>query len=165
MTAQFSKALTAISAAAAIALLAAVFGGGTAGKADKPDGKWREMNAEAAAWLAEREQAELAAAAEAAQPDVAAAPSAPEAVQPPGGGGGAAAEISAVPREDGKINLNTATAEQLDELPGIGKAKAKAIVEYREQHGPFQHPDEVMSVKGIGPAIYEKIKTAIVVEK
>ncbi len=49
------------------------------------------------------------------------------------------------------VNVNTATVEQLAEaLDGVGQSKAQAIVEYREQHGAFQHPDELVNVKGIG---------------
>ena len=51
----------------------------------------------------------------------------------------------------GEININTATAEELaSELKGVGLNKAKAIVAYREQHGLFNSPDELSSVKGIG---------------
>jgi len=50
-----------------------------------------------------------------------------------------------------KVNINTATAEQLAEvLSGIGQAKAEAIVEYRNQNGAFEHIDELVNVKGIG---------------
>ncbi len=49
------------------------------------------------------------------------------------------------------VNVNTATVEQLAEaLDGVGQSKAQAIVEYREQHGAFQHADELVNVKGIG---------------
>lgn len=55
------------------------------------------------------------------------------------------------------VNLNTADAETLSrELKGIGAAKAKAIVQYREAHGPFQSVDELLEVKGIGTAILEQ---------
>ena len=55
------------------------------------------------------------------------------------------------------INLNTADAETLTrELKGIGAAKAKAIVAYREAHGPFSSVDDLLEVKGIGAATLEK---------
>lgn len=55
------------------------------------------------------------------------------------------------------INLNTADAETLTrELAGIGKAKAKAIVDHRETYGPFSSVDDLLEVKGIGAAILEK---------
>lgn len=58
------------------------------------------------------------------------------------------------------INLNTATAEELTSLPGIGPATAAKIVEYREAK-PFATVEEVMEVKGIGPAKYEAIKSLV----
>ena len=55
------------------------------------------------------------------------------------------------------VNLNTADVETLTrELKGIGATKAKAIVEYREAHGPFTAVDELLEVKGIGAATLEK---------
>lgn len=55
------------------------------------------------------------------------------------------------------INLNSADADTLTrELKGIGAAKAKAIVEYRDEHGPFASVDELLEVKGIGAATLEK---------
>ena len=55
------------------------------------------------------------------------------------------------------VNLNSADVETLTrELKGIGKTKAKAIVEYREAHGPFGSVDELLEVKGIGAATLEK---------
>ncbi|MBA1262526.1 ComEA family DNA-binding protein [Stutzerimonas sp. NM35] len=56
-----------------------------------------------------------------------------------------------------QVNLNTADAETLTrELKGIGAAKAKAIVEYREAHGPFSSVDELLEVKGIGTSILDR---------
>lgn len=60
-----------------------------------------------------------------------------------------------------KININTATAEELTALPGIGQAKAEAIVKYREANGPFKTVDELGNVKGIGNKILENIKNEI----
>jgi comEA protein len=57
-----------------------------------------------------------------------------------------------------KININEATVEQLDQLPGIGPSKAKAIVAYREKEGSFAVIEDIMKVKGIGPKIFAKIK-------
>lgn len=57
----------------------------------------------------------------------------------------------------GKVKLNSSDAQTLDrELRGIGPAKAKAIVEYRAANGPFQSVDELLEVKGIGPATLKK---------
>lgn len=64
---------------------------------------------------------------------------------------------------DGKININTATAQQLELLPGIGAEKAHAIVEYREEQGAFASIEELTQVSGIGSAVFEKLKTQICV--
>ncbi len=59
--------------------------------------------------------------------------------------------------QSGKVDLNQADAPTLQrELSGIGLAKAKAIVEYRESNGPFASLDELLEVKGIGKAILDK---------
>ncbi|MDR6917758.1 competence protein ComEA [Pseudomonas sp. 3296] len=59
--------------------------------------------------------------------------------------------------QSGKVDLNEADAPTLQrELSGIGEAKAKAIVAYRESNGPFSSVDELLEVKGIGKAIVDK---------
>jgi len=60
-----------------------------------------------------------------------------------------------------KISLNSATAEQLAALPGIGPATAKLIVEYRTQSGKFNRIEELMNVKGIGEKKFAAIKDLI----
>lgn len=62
---------------------------------------------------------------------------------------------------DGKVNLNTASMEELMTLPGIGEAKAAAILRYREEHGAFGSAEEIMQVEGIKTGVYEKIKDQI----
>lgn len=62
------------------------------------------------------------------------------------------------------INLNTATAEQLTSLPGIGDAKAAGILEYRKKVGQFTDIEEIMNVSGIGEAMFEKIRDKITVK-
>jgi competence protein ComEA len=62
------------------------------------------------------------------------------------------------------INLNTATKEELIALPGIGPAKAQAILDYRSAHGPFKTVEELKDVKGIGAKRFEKIKGELVVQ-
>jgi len=58
----------------------------------------------------------------------------------------------------GKINLNRATLDQLDSLTGIGQVKAQAIIDYRNSQGGFKSLEELMNVKGIGQATFDKIK-------
>ncbi len=69
----------------------------------------------------------------------------------------ALAQAGAVPTGD-KINLNTATVEQLQALPGVGPATAKSIVEYRNKVGKFNKIEEVLNVKGIGEKKFQRIK-------
>ncbi|MGD0099015.1 MAG: helix-hairpin-helix domain-containing protein [Acidobacteriota bacterium] len=61
-----------------------------------------------------------------------------------------------------KINLNSATAEQLQSLPGIGPAIAKSIIEYRTKTGKFNRIEEIINVKGVGEKKFQKIKDRLV---
>ncbi len=63
----------------------------------------------------------------------------------------------------GPVNVNSATPEQLDVLPGVGPATAAAIVAHREQHGPFQTIDQLGDVRGIGPAKLEALRGLVTV--
>ena len=63
----------------------------------------------------------------------------------------------------GKVNINTATASELQTLNGIGEAKAKAIIEYREKNGNFEKIEDIKNVSGIGDSVYDKIKDNITV--
>ena len=64
--------------------------------------------------------------------------------------------------ETGVVNLNTADVETLTrELAGIGASKAKAIIEYRNAHGPFVSVDELLEVKGIGASTLEKNRSKL----
>lgn len=65
---------------------------------------------------------------------------------------------------DGKVNINTASVEQLMSLNGIGEAKAEQIVTYREENGAFLDTEAIMQVSGIGQGTYEKIKNSITVQ-
>jgi competence protein ComEA len=57
----------------------------------------------------------------------------------------------------GPLDLNTASESDLDALPGVGPATAKAIVTYRESHGPFTSVDQLLEVRGIGPAKLDQL--------
>ena len=70
-----------------------------------------------------------------------------------------AAEADA--QTEGKINLNTATAQELQTLSGIGESKASAIIAYRESHGSFGTPEEIMQITGIKEGLYNRIKDKI----
>ena len=63
-----------------------------------------------------------------------------------------------------RININTADAELLESLPGIGPALSLHIAEYREANGPFQSVDDLIQVKGIGEAVLEKLRGRACVE-
>ncbi len=71
-------------------------------------------------------------------------------------GPGFAEEVS--PRLVGTVNINTATPEQLELLPGIGEARAKAVVALRKERGGFKSIDELKEVKGIGEVGLERLR-------
>jgi competence protein ComEA len=60
------------------------------------------------------------------------------------------------------ININRANINDLTSLEGIGEAKAKAIISYRDKNGLFKSKEDILKVSGIGPAIYDKIESSIV---
>jgi competence protein ComEA len=65
------------------------------------------------------------------------------------------------PAGAGPVHLNTATVEQLDELPGVGPVTAQKIVDYREQHGAFSSVDDLDAIPGIGPARLEQLRELV----
>jgi competence protein ComEA len=83
--------------------------------------------------------------------EAAARPAEPASPSGPGEGGPARA----------LVDLNTATAAELDALPGIGPVLAGRIVEHRRLHGPFRSVDELLSVHGIGPHLLERLRPAL----
>jgi competence ComEA-like helix-hairpin-helix protein len=72
-----------------------------------------------------------------------------------------AAPTAAAPSSGAKININTATAAQLEELNGVGPSTAQKIVDYRKEHGPFKTVDELDNVSGIGPATIAKFRDQV----
>ena len=66
-------------------------------------------------------------------------------------------------REEEKVNINTSSEEELDQLPGIGPATARKIIDYRNEHGKFGKIEDIKNVKGIGDAKYNDIKDCITV--
>ena len=65
--------------------------------------------------------------------------------------------------EDNYVNINTCSKEELMSINGIGEAKAKAIIDYREKNGNFNTIEDIRNVSGIGDALFEKIKAYITV--
>ena len=63
-----------------------------------------------------------------------------------------------------KVNINTADTARLSTLTGVGTQLAKRITEYRKQNGPFQKPEDIMQVKGIGQKVFNQNKDRIVLK-
>jgi len=61
-------------------------------------------------------------------------------------------------RESGKININTASAAELADLPGIGPALSERIIAYRKEHGPFESVGDLINVSGIGERVLERLE-------
>ena len=161
-------------AAAAAFLWAALAFGRTA----EPEGVWRIMNEDIERWLASQSgdppaaDSRLGAAASSAGPQAAEPQSIePQAADPQNAGPEAAdapsaapapaeprASESSSPEPSGLVDINRATPEELDALPGIGPAKARAIVAYREAHGTFRNVEELLNVSGIGEATLAKLR-------
>ena len=78
------------------------------------------------------------------------------------GTGGGAFAAGAAPTA-ARVNINSASADELASLPGIGPAKAKAIIDHRSEQ-PFRTPDDLRKVKGIGDKLFDRVKDQITVE-
>ena len=74
--------------------------------------------------------------------------------------GGTSKEAS----KDGKVNINTATVEELKTLKGVGEKKAEAIIEYRKKNGSFKTKEDLMKVRGIGKKLFESFQERIVTQ-
>lgn len=108
--------------------------------------------------LTDGEQIHIPAAGEQMPPSAGEGASSPHGASPPQGSASAADGS-----EGGTININTASAEQLDELPGVGPAIAQRIIEHRELNGSFASVDDLEAVSGIGPATLEKMRDKVTV--
>ena len=64
-----------------------------------------------------------------------------------------------------KVNINTAGVDELVALPGIGKAYAERIVEYRQKNGPFKRIEDILNVRGIGEKTFERIRDRLTLGK
>jgi competence protein ComEA len=63
----------------------------------------------------------------------------------------------------GVVNVNTATPEQLELLPGVGPTRAVSIIEHRKANGPFEHADDLEKVSGIGPKALERMRPHVAI--
>ena len=66
--------------------------------------------------------------------------------------------------KEGKVNINTATVEELKTLKGVGDKKAEAIIEYRKKNGSFKTKEDLMKVRGIGKKLFESFQERIVTQ-
>lgn len=72
-----------------------------------------------------------------------------------------ATEASSSGSSQDLININTASVEELDSLPGIGPTIAQRIIDYRDENGPFQTIEDILNVSGVGPSTFDQIKDLI----
>ena len=75
-----------------------------------------------------------------------------------------AGETSKEATKEGKVNINTATVEELKTLKGVGEKKAEAIIEYRKKNGSFQTKEDLMKVRGIGKKLFDSFQERIVTQ-
>lgn len=73
-------------------------------------------------------------------------------------------EVTGLQVESGPININTATKEELESLPGIGPVIAGRIIDYRKTNGPFKRREDLLKVKGIGPKTFADLKDKITLQ-
>ena len=81
-----------------------------------------------------------------------------EEAPPPAVSGRASESVGAA---GGLVNINTATARELETLPGIGEVTAQRIIDYREANGPFEAIEDIQNVSGIGPKTFEALKDLV----
>lgn len=88
-------------------------------------------------------------------------PRAGEVVAPGASPGGSTDRAGSASAATGPLDLNTATQAQLEELPGVGPSTAKAILQHREKNGRFRAVEELLDVRGIGPAKFAEIEPLV----
>lgn len=77
------------------------------------------------------------------------------------GGGAVSSGMTGADVDDGLVNINTATRDELMTLPGVGESKANAIIKYREENGGFETISQIMNISGIKDGLFNKIKDKI----
>lgn len=87
----------------------------------------------------------------------------PPAPEPPPAAKTKADARNAKPAASTLVNINTATAQELDGLPGIGLHMAQRVIDYRQKNGPFKRLEDLMSVQGIGEKNFQKLKPLITI--
>jgi competence protein ComEA len=88
----------------------------------------------------------------------------PAGAAPPATATSTARPSAATTPAETKININTADEASLEDLKGIGEAKAKAIIEYRQKNGPFKSVDDLKNVKGIGEKTLDDLREQVSVQ-
>ncbi|MCP4745081.1 MAG: helix-hairpin-helix domain-containing protein [Desulfobacteraceae bacterium] len=73
--------------------------------------------------------------------------------------------VAVMAADTGKVNINTASLEELTALNGIGKTYAERIIEFRKVNGPFQKPEDILKIKGIGDKTLEANKNRIIISQ
>jgi competence protein ComEA len=147
-------------------LAAALLGGslmwyGNHGRDDGIPG-WQTLNASMAQAIAAEENNKTDVGSKVtAESSTTAKPSATAASEQGNAGTSATVVTPPVPAPEGRINVNTASAAELMDLPGIGGKKAEAIIEYRKSHGNFSSLADLGNVKGIGDKMLEKLKPMV----
>jgi len=71
--------------------------------------------------------------------------------------------VASVPNSPDRIDINSASSEELQKLPGVGPVLAGRIIEFRDNNGPFRSADELLLVQGIGPSTYQNMRDLITV--
>jgi competence protein ComEA len=90
-------------------------------------------------------------------------PSGTASAMPPAAGGGGTGAAGSPATPAAPVNLNTATLEVLDTLPGVGPTTAQAIIDHRTEHGPFTSVDQLLDVRGIGDAKLAELRDRVTV--